>query len=151
MPKFFLKKNKKTFLQNVEYNDVDFFSLKGYKTWCKCVKIYDGDTITVVFYYNKQPHKFRIRLANIDTAELRTDNPIEMHVAKVARDSLINIIDDNLIYIECLEFDKYGRLLANLYSDKKMYKSFNDMLIEKGLAYKYEGKTKLKFEEWYKN
>jgi endonuclease YncB( thermonuclease family) len=152
MPRNFLTKRKrKAFLQKVEYKDVPFFSLNGYKTSAKCVKVYDGDTATFVFYYHKKPYKFRVRLADIDTAELRSKNADEVHVAKLAKNKLINLIDDKLVYIECLGFDKYGRLLANLYSDKKMERSYNSILLEEGFAYNYKGGKKIDFKDWYKN
>ena len=73
MPTNFLTKRKrKAHLKEIEYKDVPFFSLNGYKTWAKCVKIYDGDTATFAFYYNKTYYKFRVRLAGIDTAEIKS-------------------------------------------------------------------------------
>ncbi len=150
MPKNFLTKRKrKAYLKEVQYNDVPFFSLEGYKTWGKCVKIYDGDTATFVFYYHKTPYKFRVRLANIDTAELKSKDSTEVYVANLAKDELTSLIGDDLVYIECLGFGKYGRLLANLYSSKKMKESFNQILLSKGLAYEYQGGKKVEFKDWY--
>jgi endonuclease YncB( thermonuclease family) len=138
-------------LQLVEYKDVPFFSFDGYKTWAKVVKVYDGDTCTVAFYYHKKIYKFKIRLANIDTPELRSENKTEVEIANKARDRLIELINNELVYIECLNYDKYGRMLANIYANKKMSQSFNDKLVSEGLAVFYDGGKKQDFETWYKN
>ena len=45
-------------------------------------------------------------------------------------------------------------MLAVLYlseEDLKNSKSINDSIVEKGYAYKYDGKKKRKFADWYKN
>ena len=44
--------------------------------------------------------------------------------------------------MKCLEFDKYGRLLVELYDDINNSKSFNKLLVEKELAVNYDGGTK---------
>lgn len=53
----------------------------------------------------------------------------------------------NLVYIKCEDFDKYGRLLADIYKHKDDDKSFSEILIEEKLAYSYDGKKKLTEEE----
>ena len=50
-----------------------------------------------------------------------------------------------LIWVKCFEFDKYGRLLVELYSDNITDKSINMDMIEKKYALPYEGKTKETF------
>lgn len=117
----------------------------------KVVKVYDGDICTLVFYYHKKRYKFKIRLDHIDTPELKSENEIEVKIANKARDRLIELIDNKLVYVECFGNDKYGRMLANIYSNKKMNKSFNDTLISEGLAVYYDGGKKKDFEIWYNN
>lgn len=144
-------RKRKQKLRSTEYKDVPFFSFNGYKTWAKVVKVYDGDTCTVAFYYHKKIYKFKIRLDHIDTPELRSKNEIEVKIANKARDRLIELINNKLVYVECLNYDKYGRILANIYADKKMIQSFNDKLVSEGLAVFYDGGKKQNFETWYKN
>jgi endonuclease YncB( thermonuclease family) len=48
-----------------------------------------------------------------------------------------------LITVKCLEFDKYGRLLVELYNMNDMTKSFNNILVEKNMAVSYDGGTKI--------
>jgi hypothetical protein len=50
-----------------------------------------------------------------------------------------------LVWVKCFEFDKYGRLLVELYEDNISNKSFNSDLIDLKYANPYEGKTKLVF------
>ena len=52
-----------------------------------------------------------------------------------------------LIWVKCHEFDKYGRLLVELYDDPSSIKSFNQDMIEKKYAVGYDGGTKKKFIE----
>ena len=44
--------------------------------------------------------------------------------------------------MECAEFDKYGRLLANIYTLDNTNKTINDEMIELGHAKAYDGGTK---------
>ena len=123
------------------------FSLNGYKTFAKCVHAYDGDTIHVVF---KMPHsneynKWVIRMMGIDTPEIKSKNTNEKQLAVKARDFLRELILDKIIIIECLEFDKYGRLLGNLFIEGSDI-SISNMMIEKGYAKAYDGGTKTTWE-----
>ena len=123
------------------------FSLNGYKTIAKCVHAYDGDTIHVVF---KMPHsneynKWVIRMMGIDTPEIKAKNTNEKQLAVKARDFLRELILDKIIIIECLDFDKYGRLLGNLFIEGNDV-SISNMMIEKGYAKAYDGGTKTKWE-----
>ena len=122
------------------------FSLNGYKTFAKCVHAYDGDTVHVVF---KMPssndcYKWVIRIMGIDTPEIKSKNKYEKQLAVKARDFLRELILDKFIIIECLDFDKYGRLLGNLYIEGNE-KSISNMMIEKGFAKAYDGGTKVKW------
>ena len=60
-----------------------------------------------------------------------------------------NELNDNcyLAYIKCYDFDKYGRVLADIYSNEKSADSFSSILINEKLAYVYGGKTKLTEKE----
>ena len=123
------------------------FSLNGYKTFAKCVHAYDGDTIHVVF---KMPHsneynKWVIRMMGIDTPEIKSKNTNEKQLAVKARDFLRELMLDKIIIIECLDFDKYGRLLGNLFIEGSDI-SISNMMIEKGYAKAYDGGTKTTWE-----
>ena len=155
------------------------FRIEPDKQWARVIDIYDGDTITcIIKLHKKYPYKFQVRLAGIDTCELRSKNPDVRSKAIEARQFVIQTItgcsDDVLqklttrnaiknflnkasyfVWIHVAGFDKYGRVLANIYTHKsgtstyphhkilQAPKSISDILVEKGLAYVYNGRTKL--------
>jgi hypothetical protein len=135
---------EKEFLKHVRYNDVAAFNLKGYETWAKCVKTFDGEVMYIVFYLHGEPLKFQVCLANIEIADKKSNDAIEVKWALRACDRLKELIGDNLIYIRCEGWDN-GKLMINMYTDDKEAFSINEKLVREGLA--YTGK-KLTFNEW---
>ena len=143
------------------YSNTQTFSLKNLECYCRVVKIYDGDTITVIIPVFNDFYKFSVRLQNIDTCEMKTKNQTNKTIAENARKRLFELVtsqrlDDNdkflsdnvnLVYIKCEDFDKYGRLLGNIYKNKDDIKSFSEILVEEKLAYYYDGKKKLTEDE----
>ena len=124
-------------LENV--SSVPFFTLKGHKCRAKVVHVYDGDTVHLVFDFLGQLFKWHTRIAHVDTPELRTKNIEEKKLGYEVREKLIELINDKVVDIVCLDFDKYGRVLAEItYNGMRV----DDWLIEKGYAKPYEGKTK---------
>jgi endonuclease YncB( thermonuclease family) len=121
---------------------VPFFTLKGHKCRAKVVHVYDGDTVHLVFEYLGHVFKWHIRIAHVDTPELRTKNLEEKKKGYETRDKLREYIDGKVVDVSCLDFDKYGRVLAEItYNGKRI----DEWLIENGYAKPYEGKTK---EAW---
>jgi micrococcal nuclease len=121
---------------------VEFFSLNGQTVQAKVVKVYDGDTIHVVFKYFDKFYKWNCRIAHVDTPELRTKNEEEKKKGYEVRDKLRELILNKIVKLNCLEFDKYGRLLVDIYLNES---NVNDWLVTNGYAKKYEGGTK---EKW---
>lgn len=119
------------------------FSLNGHKTYAKCVHVYDGDTMHAIFKLpnTNEFYKWDVRLNGIDTPEMKSKNNAEKEKAVEARDFLASKILDKIIVLECLYFDKYGRLLANIYLDD-VNNSVNQMMIDNGFAKQYSGGTK---------
>ena len=136
--KFYLKKK----LKKINPKDISLFSFDGIKTYAKISKIYDGDTCRLTFYYNGKPIKMKCRIFGIDTPEIRTKNEEEKKLAYKARDFLINIVreHDDIMKVKLMHFDKYGRLLAKIYTKNK--KTVSQILIENKLGYEYYGGTK---------
>ena len=100
------------------------------------VKIYDGDTITVVLdlgfgVYRKEV----LRLYGIDTPELRGD---EREQGLISRDWLREKLDVDLdrIVVKTIQdtTGKYGRYLAEIFVDDV---NINKQLIAEGLAKVY--------------
>ena len=126
----------------LDCKNIKKFSLEGFTKAAKVVKVYDGDTITVVFKHNDEYNKWNCRIYGIDTPEIKTKNAEEKKQAIIVRDYLRDKILDKIVKIECLGFDKYGRLLANVfYNDKNIA----DAMIENNFAKAYFGGTKEKF------
>jgi len=122
--------------------DVPMFSLNGYVTEAKIVKVYDGDTVHIVFKFFEKYYKWIGRIAHVDTPELRTKNLEEKKKGYEVRDKLRELILDKVVQVHCHEFDKYGRLLLDIQiGDVKV----DEWLISNGYAKKYEGGTK---EKW---
>jgi endonuclease YncB( thermonuclease family) len=124
--------------------------LNGIKTLARVVKVIDGDTITVVIPLFDSFYKYNIRILGIDAPELHSTNVILKELALKARNRLVELIGDgsdfetnvHLVYLECKEYDKYGRLLCDVYTREKTTLLSNVLLNEK-LAYEYSGKRKL--------
>jgi endonuclease YncB( thermonuclease family) len=65
----------------------------------------------------------------------------------LVRDKLKERIENKILLIKCGEFDKYGRLLVEIYENNGELFSINNWLIENNYAKPYDGGTK---EEWFK-
>lgn len=147
---------------NLPHGDNQFKQLIGLKLQerqvqfekCIVIKVYDGDTITVAFYDNGCPYKCRVRLAGIDTPELKGANVSndEKFCAKYVRQKLEDAILHKQLVAQCEQrLDKYGRVLAVLYlndvweSKNHAIKSVNQWLIDKEYAQPYDGGAKKPF------
>lgn len=146
--------------------DVPEFSLNGLSCWAKIVYVYDGDTVHIVINFNHSLTKFNCRLFGIDTKEMKSTNSNDKDYAIQARNHLLSKILDStntntnlnninknnikelcanskkLVWVNCLEFDKYGRLLIEIKDTPQSTKTYNQELIDLGLAYAYYGGTK---------
>ena len=123
------------------------FTLKNAFKICKIVDVYDGDTVRGVFENNGVYNKWTIRMFGYDSPEIRPSRKIEnrdeiKRKAKESRDYLKSIILGKTIFLHCLDFDKYGRVLGNIYSEEFGQKSINDHMIEMNYGYPYFGGTK---------
>jgi micrococcal nuclease len=134
--------NKEILLKCTKKN-TPLFTMEDNEYFCKCVDVYDGDTITVAFKRSNEEliYKHKIRLLGIDTPEVRTKNLEEKKKGIEIRDILREKILNKIIFIKCGKFDKYGRLLAYVYDEDKKI-NFNKWLIDQGFAYEYNGGTK---------
>jgi len=131
---------------------IPYFSFSGKTFYALPCHIYDGDTFSVIFDYKGELVKYKCRCMGYDTAEmkpsLKDENRLQQkelaHKAKGRLIELLNKHETKLIKIDCLDFDKYGRLLINVWNmvDEK---SINTIMIEEGHGKPYEGGTK---EKW---
>lgn len=143
---------EKNILDNLDYKSLqlpDYPTMKGKKKWCRVIDVFDGDTITILYFSDEYIlRKERFRLYGIDTPELKPLKTAEnrqqlIQKAKEARDFLSSLILNKTIYIVFNQEEKYGRRMGNIYlTNNTQEKSVNDMLIENGHAKKYYGGKK---------
>ena len=141
-------------LQAIDPEKIPIFSFKGRTFIARIVAIYDGDTCTVLFKFNGEVLKYKVRAYGYDCAEMKPkkDDPNrekEKALAVAARSRFIELVggEDTIIQIECLEFDKYGRILAHFYplvvTPKPDHSnSINQQMIAEGHGKPYFGGTK---------
>ncbi len=129
----------------------ELFTMKGKKKWCRVVDVYDGDTITILYFNDvdcKDMRKEKFRLYGIDTPELKplkTAENREMIIdkAKEAKNYLSDLILNKTVFISFTEEEKYGRRMGTIYFSNSPYeKSINDLLVDNGYAKKYFGGKK---------
>lgn len=126
------------------------FSLEGQVKLCKVVSIYDGDTCRVVFNHNGHINKWNIRMNGYDTPEMRPSKSLPNRdeikaKAKESKNYLKSLIansPDQLVYLKCGTFDKYGRLLGEMYVNADDTQSVNQLMVANGYGYEYHGGTK---------
>jgi len=162
--------NDPSSLENYNINNTNQFSMNNILSMARVVDIYDGDTCTCIIPLFNNYYQFRIRLADIDTCEKTSKNIENKSLAYKARKRLAELISDDfkdieleiskkdlikrlndkcyIIKIKFGSFDKYGRLLGYLFKkdiiDEQIENSFNYILINEKLAYKYNDENKLK-------
>jgi micrococcal nuclease len=120
-----------------------------YEYFVKEVKnVVDGDTIDVIIDLGFDIlFSSRIRLAGIDTPELRTTDKAEKALGLEAKEYLKkNIKDAKSIVIRTEKMnssEKYGRILGWVYVNGES-ESINNKMIKDGYAWGYLGETKIK-------
>ena len=119
-------------------------------------RVLDGDTIDVTIdlgfdLYKKE----RVRVAGVDTPEKRTRDLEEKALGIDATNWLKKKLEDTIAGDEELSIrtelvggmGKYGRLLGWLYIGEDLI-SLNELMIDEGYAWEYDGGTKQKdFEQ----
>jgi endonuclease YncB( thermonuclease family) len=125
------------------------FSLEGQTKLCKVVSVYDGDTCNVVFDNNGVINRWNVRMNGYDTPEMRPSKKLPnrddiKQKAILSRDFLKSLIFNNeqLVYLKCGKFDKYGRLLGDIYINEDDEEPVNNLMIKTGHGYEYHGGTK---------
>ena len=115
----------------------------------KVVRVVDGDTADAMIDLGFDTWvKKRIRFKGVDTWESRTRNKEEKVkglAAKAYTKDLLEISDEGKFVLKSYGVGKYGRVLADLFV-KGHEQSVNQLLIENGHAYKYDGGKKKVFK-----
>ena len=122
--------------------------VKNHGYSCKLVRVVDGDTADAMIDlgFNTWVKK-RIRFMGVDAWESRTRNKEEKVkglAAKAYVKDLLENSDEGKFSIISHGTGKYGRVLGELFV-KGHDKSVNQLLLENGHAYEYEGGKKKVF------
>ena len=122
--------------------------INKYEYTAKLERVVDGDTCDALIDlgFNTWVKK-RIRFKGVDTWECRTrdlDEKKKGLAAKAFTKDLLENSDDGKFSIISYGTGKYGRVLGELFV-KGHEKSVNDLLLENGHAYEYEGGKKKVF------
>jgi endonuclease YncB( thermonuclease family) len=145
----------KTKLDQIKEEDkekIKCFSFKDQIFYGYPTNIYDGDTFSLLFVYKNEVIKYRCRCTGYDSPEMKPSlsNPNrdnEKELAHKAKDRLIELLtkhETKMIKVKCGDFDKYGRLLIEMWNmvDED---SINEIMIKEGHGKIYNGGTK---EKW---
>jgi len=147
---FFFRKStietENSYLKDIEYKDTIPFvpPIKHGKV----IKVYDGDTITIASkmpYKNSPIYRFSVRINGIDCAEIKGKTESEKQCAILAREHVEHIALNNIVTLENVELEKYGRILADVYVNNI---NIGNSLIEKRLAVSYDGGKKQCPDDW---
>ena len=152
--KDYLKKDDKIYLKSIKdklyENDIqDYFSFVGKTFFARPINIYDGDTFSIIFLHNNNVIKYRCRCIDYDSPEMKPSlsNPNrdkEKALAVNAKNRFTELLtkhESGLVFVECFEFDKYGRILVRVYNMIDT-KSINEIMVEEGHGKIYDGGKK---------
>ena len=122
--------------------------INKYEYTAKLERVVDGDTCDALIDlgFNTWVKK-RIRFKGVDTWECRTrdkEEKVKGLAAKAFTKDLLENSDDGKFALRSHGVGKYGRVLGELFVKGKS-KSVNDLLLENGHAYEYEGGKKKVF------
>ena len=109
---------------------------------CKVVKVYDGDTIYVDIPNTHQlfGKSIPIRVAHIDTPELKGKCPAEIIAANTAKNLVKKMLPvGSIVTLKHVRRDNYFRVLAEVDINGG---DIGTVLINAGLARPYEGSAK---------
>jgi endonuclease YncB( thermonuclease family) len=149
-------------------NNTKKFTLSGLATYAKVISVYDGDSIKCIIPLFNDYFIFDVRLNGIDTSEIHSNSDFLKHKALEARKMILdNIYTQNdielnaskreiqdylynhnvIVWLKCYDFDKYGRVMVDMYANSESCESLSKILLDTNLAYEYHGDTKLTEEE----
>ena len=114
---------------------------------CVLIKVVDGDTIDCWIDLGfKTRLKKRVRYMGLDTWESRTRDLEEKKKGLEAKAYTLEMLsrNDGKFKVKSHGVGKYGRLLGEIFIEGEE-KSLNELLIENGHAYQYDGGKKKVF------
>ena len=121
------------------------------KFWytAKVLGVVDGDTVDLLVDVGFDIHfQIRVRLHGVNTPESRTTNKLEKAAGLKAKEFVKHWVEENpVVFINTIadKKEKFGRILAKIYSDEKLSSCLNEELITRGFAKAYFGEKKEEF------
>jgi endonuclease YncB( thermonuclease family) len=127
------------------HHDLPRFSLNGQTFQGKVVSVYDGDTCDFILYSpDEGVRRFIIRMLSYNSPEIRVSRLLDpeersklQKSAKEAKAMLGSLLGLDLkveerptFTVKCGVFDKYGRVLANVYTLDDV--CINDLMLSNG-------------------
>ena len=114
------------------------FTLEG-RYIAKITDVYDGDTCKAAIVGIMQtniPYEFRIRMLLYNAEEIKQstkldeETRVKLHnIALLQKQKLSELIQDQIVIIDCKKFDAFGRLLSFVYLLNNQV-SINDQMIQ---------------------
>ena len=111
--------------------NTEYMTFNGDEFTAKIVYIYDGDTMHVVFNALGDYYRWNCRVMGVDTPEIRTKNLKEKEMGYKVRDILKNYFLNQIVKIKCYKFDKYGRLLIDVFLPENVPNEKNSAMLRK--------------------
>jgi endonuclease YncB( thermonuclease family) len=110
----------------------------GLQVTATVLSVYDGDTVRVEAYpWPDQINRVSVRLAGVDTPELRGKCKEERALARVAKAFVELQIDDEVMLVDVRKGKYAGRVVARIIlADGR---DLSSLLIEAGLGRAYDG------------
>ena len=141
--RYFKAKYYRKIFKQFNLKNTKVFSFEGLNTYAKVVKIYDCDTFNILIYYNEKIIRLRIRLARIDSPEIKSNIKKERDLAIRGRDYYTNKLMNKVVFVKLGKNGKFGRPLTEVYYK---HKNQNDEMVDFGYAVNYFGGKKKSFE-----
>lgn len=112
----------------------------------KVMDVIDGDTLDLIVDLGFDVHfRVRVRLHGINTPESRTSDKAEKELGLQAKAYTKDWTTRHpTVFVKTVKDkkEKFGRILAEIYSDEQKTACLNEDIIEAGLARKYGGEAR---------
>lgn len=162
------EENKAIKLKDLSFDNTPEFTFKGRNFLSKILDVYDGDTITITIKVDGEYSRTQCRLMGLDSPEMKSKDEDEKKAAHLSRSHLMFLLTGKkienetsreqikkicaetnaIVNVKCLDFDKYGRLLVEIWANSI---NVNEKMISDGFAGPYDGGTKSDWRSYFKH
>lgn len=126
-------------LQPMVLDDFVKYDLSGQWLIVKILKVHDTDTMTIGWKDHDRFVKTNIRLSGLDAPELKSKKEKESKLCRLGRNWVASNYLNKIAVVECLDMDKYGRILANVFDYYDNTICINKFIVDNKLARVYGG------------